>query len=345
MRHITIEKLQPGHFLGRNVLNSNGTILLKEGVQLTPAMISTLKNIGATALYIKDPNFEDVNPEQVLSEETKHLVIGKLNETYKAIKSGKDINSREVSIGVEAIMNDVMKNKTVLIELNEIRTKDLDQYLHAMNVCVMATMVGNSMGLNQIQLKELAVGALLHDIGKAVPDCDDQSKDIKLHHTWKGFEIIKKRQEFNLLIAHAAFQHHETLDGKGIPRGIGGDQIHQYARIVAVANLYENLLFDSDESKRMLPHEACEHLMMLAYNKIDRDVLLHFLKCVSVYPTGVSVKLSSGEIGIVVGQHRGLPGRPIIRVVESEEQPYTLEVKQIDLADSANATKFITKVL
>jgi HD-GYP domain-containing protein (c-di-GMP phosphodiesterase class II) len=345
MRHITMEKLQPGHFLGRNVLNANGTILLKEGVQLTPAMISTLKNIGVTALYIKDSNFEDVKPEQVLSDETKHLVIGKLNELYKAIKSGKDINSREISVGVEAIMKDVMKNKTVLIELNEIRTKDLEQYLHAMNVCVMSTMVGNSMGLNQLQLKELSVGALLHDVGKIVPECNDKSVDPKMHHTWKGFEIIKKRQEFNLLIAHTAFQHHETMDGKGFPRGIGGDQIHQYARIVAVANLYENLLFDTDTSKRMLPHDACEHLMSLAYNKIDREVLLHFLKCVSVYPTGVSVQLSNGDIGIVVGQHRGLPGRPIVRIIISDEQPYTLEVKQVDLAEAANATVFITKVL
>jgi putative nucleotidyltransferase with HDIG domain len=345
MRHITIDKLQPGHFLGRNVLNNNGTILLKEGVQLTPPMISTLQNIGVTALYIKDPNFEDIQPEEVLSEETKHLVIGKLNETFKSIKSGKDINPREISFSVEAILNDVVRNKSVLIELNEIRTKDLEAYLHALNVCVISTMIGTSMSLNQIQIKELAVGALLHDVGKAVPDCDDQARDPKHHHTWKGFELLKKRQEFNLMIAHIAFQHHETLDGKGHPRKISGDQIHLYARIVGIANLYENLLYHPDVDKRMLPHEACEHMMSLALTQIDRQVLLHFLKCVSVYPTGVSVQLSNQQIGIVVGQHRGLPGRPILRIIQSEDQPVPLKVAQMDLADPANTTLFISKVL
>ena len=344
MRHITIEKLQPGHFLGRNVLNSNGTVLLKEGVQLTPTMIVTLQNIGVTALYIKDPNFEDVQPQEVLSEATKHLVIEKLHETFRAIKSGKDINPREISFSVEAILNDVLQNKSVLIELNEIRTKDLDSYLHALNVCVMSTMIANSMGLNQLQLKELSVGALLHDIGKAVEGCDDKARDPKHHHTWKGFELLKKA--FNLLTAHVAFQHHETIDGKGHPRAIGGEQIHLYARIVGVANLYENLLYNQDVSKRMLPHEACEYMMSLTNSKIDREVLLHFLKVVSVYPTGVSVELSNHQVGIVVGQHRGLPSRPILRIVKVSEGEYTpLDIKNIDLADAQHTTLFISKVL
>jgi putative nucleotidyltransferase with HDIG domain len=345
MRYITIDKLQPGHFLGRNVLNSNGTILLKEGVQLTPPMINTLKHIGVTSLYIKDSNFEDVEPQDILSDSTKHLVIGKLNETYNAIKSGKELNPKEVSQGVEAIMQDVLKNKTVLIELNEIRTLDLDSYLHAINVCVISTMIGNSMGLNQLQLKELSMGALLHDIGKAVQGCDDNSRDLKDHHTWKGFELIKKRQELSLMIAHVAFQHHETLDGKGFPRGIAGEQIHLYARIVAVANLFENLIYNLDLEKRMMPHEACEYLMSLTLSSIDRDVLLHFLKCVSVYPTGVSVKLSTNQVGVVVGQHRGLPSRPILRLIQSEDDPYVIDIRPLDLAQPDNATVFITKVL
>lgn len=345
MRHIKIDRLQPGHYLGRNVLNSNGTILLKEGVQLTPPMISTLRNIGVTALYIKDPNFEDIQPQEVLSDQTKHLVIAQLHETFKAIQSGKELNSRAISASVEAILNDALKNKSVLIELNEIRTKDLDSFLHAMNVCVISTMIGNSMGLNMIQLKELSIGALLHDIGKVVPDCNDAARDPKHHHTWKGFELLKKKQEFNLLVAHIAFQHHETMDGKGSPRKLSGEQIHLYARIVGVANLYENLLYHQDVSKRMLPHEACEYMMSLALTAIDREVLLHFLKVVSVYPTGVSVLLSNQKVGIVVGQHRGLPGRPILRLIQSEDRPIAIDVKQVDLADAANTTIFISKVL
>jgi HD-GYP domain-containing protein (c-di-GMP phosphodiesterase class II) len=121
-----------------------------------------------------------------------------------------------------------------------------------------------------------------------------------------------------------------------------GDQIHIYAKIVTVANMFDNLQYNlSAGGKRMLPHEACEHMMALAGTKLDRDVLIHFLRTVSVYPTGSSVRLSTKESGVVVGQHRGLPGRPIVRVVRQVEDQ--IQVKEVDLA--RHTTVFVESVL
>lgn len=341
MKYTDIEAVEPGQYLGKTIFSSNGAVLLSAGVQLTVYMITTLKRIGVTMIYTKDPNFEDVVIDEVVSEESKRAVMKQMGDTFDTIRSGKVFNTKSLSITVDQLLDEITKNKDVLVQLTDIRTKDNMMYVHAMNVCMMSTLIGINMGLAPSQLKELAVGALLHDIGKIELITDDQSGDPKLHHTWRGFEVLKNKREYSLLIAHVAFQHHETIDGQGVPRGLTSDAIHLYAKIVAVANKYDNLLFDPVSGKRMLPHLACEEIMALAGTKLDHEVVVNFLRTVSVYPTGSSVKLTTRETGVVVGQHRGLPGRPIIRVVKQDEDQ--LDVKEIDLAK--HTTVFIENVL
>ncbi|NOU63697.1 HD domain-containing protein [Paenibacillus sp. LMG 31461] len=343
MKYVHLDSVESGQFLGRTIYASNGAILLSENVQLTVFMINTLNRIGVTMIYIKDPNLEDVEIPEILSDETKRLVMTQMGQTFASIQSGKDFNSRNVSISINTLLDEIMKNRDVLVQLNDIRTQDNQMYIHAMNVCMMAVLIGMNMGMNATQLKDLAMGALLHDIGKVELLTDDESEDPRRHHTWRGFELLKNKREFNLLIAHVAFQHHEALNGEGAPRGIMGEDIHLYAKITAVANMYDNLLFDMSAGRRKLPHEACEYMLALAETKLDRDVLIQFLKIVSIYPTGTSVRLTNRETGVVVGQHRGLPTRPIIRIVKQDATDKVLDIKEIDLAKET--TLFIEQVL
>lgn len=341
MRYVHVDNVEQGQLLGKTIFSANGSILLSEGVQLTVYMISTLKRIGVTMLYIKDPLFEDIEIVDIVSEETKRAVIQRMGDTFDSIRSGKDFNTKNINGSVDNLLDEIMRNKEVLVQLSDIRTKDNEMYVHALNVSMMSVMIGIQMGLPMTQLRELAIGAMLHDIGKVEKITNDEA-DIKLHHTWRGFEVLKNKRELSLLIAHVAFQHHEHVDGSGLPRRVKGDQIHLYAKITAVANTYDNLLFDLSLGRRMLPHEACEHMTALAGTQLDRDIVIHFLRTVSVYPTGASVRLSTRETGVVVGQHRGLPGRPIVRVVKSEAGA-ELEIKEVDLAKQT--TVFIDHVL
>lgn len=342
MRYVHVDNLEPGQFLGRTIFSASGAVLLSEGVQLTVFMITTLRRIGVTMVYIKDELFDDVEIADLVSEETKRAVMQRMGETFESIRSGKELNTRQMNLSVDQLLEEIMKNKEVLVQLSDIRSQDNAQYVHALNVCMMSVLIGINMGLPASQLRELATGALLHDVGKLELITDDNSPDPKRHHTWRGFEVLKQKRELSLLIAHIAFQHHETMDGQGVPRQLTGDAIHLYARIVAVANTYDNLLFDPATGSRMLPHEACERMTALAGGKLDREVVIHFLRTVSVYPTGTSVKLTTRETGVVVGQHRGLPGRPVVRVVRSAGDR-DLEVKEIDLAQQT--TVFIESVL
>jgi len=339
MKLVDVESVEPGQILGKTIFSSNGAVLLSTGVQLTVFMISTLKRIGVTTVYIDDPKFRDISHEELLSEETKRAVIHQMSESFEQLRSGKTFNSKAVAQSVDDILEDVLKNQNVMIHLSDIRTADNAMFLHAMNVCMMSSLVGVNMGLNMIQLKELAVGALLHDIGKVGAP---ESQEGRMHHAWRGFELIKNKREFSLLIAHVAFQHHEAIDGSGVPRGLTGDDIHTYAKIVAVANMYDNMIYNAGEEGPLLPHEACERLNAYSGTLLDHEVLVQFMRIVSIYPNGISVRLSNRQTGVVVGQHRGLPGRPVVRVIDKDGDE-AVGYSEIDLA--RNTTLFIEAVL
>lgn len=341
MRYLSIDMIEPGQILGRSIFSSNGAVLLSEKVELTVYMINTLKRIGVTMLYIKDEHYEDVEISDPISQETKSMILSRMNETFDSLKSGKDFHTKAISQSADQLIDEILQNKEVLIQLSDIRTKDNAHYFHGLNVCMMSTLMGINLGLSMIQLKDLAIGALLHDLGKINQTEEDES-DPKTHHTWKGFQIIKQKQEFNLLIAHVALQHHELPDGSGLPRGLESDNIHLYAKIVAVANHYDNQLHDLSQGKRVLPHEACEEMMALTGKQLDHHVVVQFLKTISIYPNGYSVRLSTRETGVVVGQHRGLPARPIVRVITPSDNG-EMDVKEIDLAK--HTTVFIDTVL
>ncbi|MCZ8523864.1 MULTISPECIES: HD-GYP domain-containing protein [Paenibacillus] len=341
MRYVHIESVEAGQYLGRTIFTANGSVLLSEGVQLTVFMINQLIRIGVTMIYIKDEQFNDIELNELVSEETKRAVMKRMTDTFQSIRSGKDFNTKHINLSIDSLLEEVMQNKEVMVQLTDIRTEDNAMYVHALNVCMMSVLIGIQMGLSAAQLRELAIGALLHDVGKLELITDDENRDKRRHHTWRGFEVLKNKRELSLLIAHVAFQHHETMDGEGVPRQIPGEEIHVYARIVAVANTYDNLLYDARSGKRVMPHDACERMMVLAGQKLDREIVIQFLRTVSVYPTGISVKLTTRETGVVVGQHRGLPGRPVVRVVKGSGDD--LEVKEVDLAKLT--TVFIESVL
>ena len=331
MKYVNIADVEAGQFLGKSVYAGNGTVLLSAGVQLTVYMVNTLNRIGVTMLYIQDPLFDDVEVEDMLQEATKQSLIHGINDTFEAVRSGKEWNAKNIGTSIDMLMSDIISNRELLIELTDIRTVDNAQYVHAMNVCLLSTVMGINLGLNFIQAKELAIGALLHDLGKNGLLLEDEiSPSVREHHTWRGFEKIKNKREFNLLIAHVALQHHERVDGFGIPRGLSGDEIHIYAKIVAVANTYDHLISHLDGDKALLPHEACEKMMAMSEQQLDREVLIQFTRMVSIYPNGTAVRLSTKETGVVVSQHRGLPGRPVVRIIRNNGND--LDIKEVDLA-------------
>ncbi|MBU8906782.1 HD-GYP domain-containing protein [Desertibacillus haloalkaliphilus] len=348
MIYTAIDQVQQGDYLGRNIYASDGRILLHEGVQLTIGLLSKLRHMGVHAIYLKDDRFNDIEVEEVISEKTKRKAITTLSESYQYVQNGhQQLNGKAITTTIKSIIDEIFENQDLLITLTDIRTEDNELFVHSVNVCIMSVIIGLKVGLDRTKLQELAIGALLHDIGKVI-DNDSTAKgndgqgDLN-DHTWKGFNLLRKNKEISTLSAHIALTHHEHVDGSGSPRQLGDKDIHVLSKIVAVTNHYDNLISSETGARRLHPYEACEEIMGLTNIRFSHPVVWRFLRAVAFYPTGSQVKLSTGETGVVVGQHTGLPQRPIVRTYKIHGSADDYEIKELDLAKAT--TVFITEVV
>lgn len=354
MKYTPISRIQQGERLGKHIYASDGRVLLSEGVQLTVGLLSKLRRMGVSAVYIKDERLSDVEIEEVISEKTKRKALITLSEAFQYVQTGERFDSQEVSNTASMLIEEILQNKDILINLTDIRTNDNELFVHSVNVCILSIIVAIKMGLDQKRMKELAIGALLHDLGKILPDIERRESSINNDHEqieghdhcWKGFNYLRKLKDISTLSAHVALTHHEHIDGTGSPRNLSGDDIHLLSKIVAVANHYDNLISPVSNDIAILPHEACEQIMALTTHHFDHNVVWKFLRSIAFYPTGTQVKLSNGEMGVVVAQHQGLPQRPIVRTFNIEHTAYSgddFEIKEVDLA--IETTIFIESII
>lgn len=350
MKYVSIDQVVQGDHLAKPIYSSDGRILLEENVYLTIGLISKLRELGITTIYIKDELLEqldlEIEEEEVITDETKREAVATLASGFQYIQAGEsEFRLKAVSNVAGSIIDDVLRNQEVLVSLTDIRTEDNELFLHSIQVCVLSVLIGIKLHLDRSKLRDLAIGALLHDIGKIVEDDDDKKGEYDNDHTWKGFNFMRRNPEMSNLSSVVMLQHHEHVDGTGYPRGIKADDIHLNAKITAVANMYDNYITkEDDESGRVLyPYEACEKIMALTNLHFDHDVVWSFLRSVAFYPNGSHVKLTTGETGIVVGQNKGLPQRPVVRLMKTSYQIDQVVVKEIDLAKET--TVFIDKII
>jgi HD-GYP domain-containing protein (c-di-GMP phosphodiesterase class II) len=138
-------------------------------------------------------------------------------------------------------------------------------------------------------------------------------------------------------VAHCALQHHERIDGLGYPRGLKGDEIHRYAKIISVIDVFDAVTNPRPYRTAVLPHKGLELLYSGSGTQFESRQVEYFKKCIAIYPQGLTVKLNDGRVGIVSEYNFQAVGRPKIRIIQDEErqkvQPY-----EIDLASNENLT-------
>lgn len=340
-----------GDVLGKSIYSSKGRVLLSQGTKLIPTYISKLRDMGISVVYVEDERFNDVVVEDVISEKNRHEALVVIEKSTQMIRLGKDMDGLRLQSVIHKIVEEIMFKKEILVHMVDIRTKSNQMFAHAVNVCVLSTVLGKALMYDKEKLDILAAGALLHDLGKVHLDAQlldkteeltEVEEEIMKTHTNLGFDDLRKRKEFSLMVAHIAFQHHEQCDGLGYPRGLKEGEILPLAQIVAVANLYDRLTTDHSGMDKVPPYEACEILMGLAGKSFPLEFVRMFLKNVAAYPTGVTVRLNTGEIGVVVDQNLSMPTRPVVRVFEDMELGGS-KGKEYDMVEER--TIFIQEIL
>jgi HD-GYP domain-containing protein (c-di-GMP phosphodiesterase class II) len=343
MRLINTRYVVEGSVLARPVINSLGRVLLQAGIRLTASYIERLQRMGYDVLFIQDDRLEDVEFHMSITGQTREAAYKTIENVSKYIERGNEssLNVSSVRNTIQKMLNDLLSSDDILGNLTEIQGYDDYTFNHSVNTTIIALVLGVASGYSEHKLLELGMGVLMHDIGKIMvpesilnkktPLIEEEFEEIKRHSTC-GFDILRKNNDFSLLSAHVAFQHHEKWDGSGYPRRLKGNEIHEYAKLAAIADVYEALTSKRVYRNALDPNEAYEYIVSQGNIHFDPQVLEIFKKHIAVYPSGSGILLSNGQRGNVVKQNPGFPNRPLVRVFYQDEEPLTAPI-DYNLAD------------
>lgn len=333
MRIVETYNLESGMVLARDIYLLDGlnkVLLLKKGMTLTNKYIEKLENMRISGVFVRDGINDDVEVSSVLSEEQKEKAIDDIKEVFdKNGKRKQDIELNDIQKLDELskeIVNIVLCSDTTKIGITELKSYDDYTYHHSLSVAVLSVAIGIGMGLDEDQLEKLGLSAILHDIGKLMIDVSLINKPYRLtpdefitvsQHSKFGGEYLQRLNLVDADVYSGVLYHHEKLNGTGYPYGIKGKAIPLFARIIAVADVYDALTSNRPYRKPAQPFEAFEYIMGGVDSHFDFEVVQAFAKKIAPYPNGSCVHLSNGDVGIVIDTNPDFPLRPMVKSIHS----------------------------
>ncbi len=328
MRCLKVLNLQIGDVLGRNVYDNSGRILLAQNTVLTGDFIRRLTEHRVYSVYIDDPNCP-LGGEDVINPRTRQAAVNSLREIAnstlrKSISKHKDYGIILSSI-ITNIIDELIQRKDSLINIVDLKDYDNYTYAHSVNVAVLSIATGISLGYKYERLKSMGIGALLHDLGKVFVPLEILNKSGKLtpdefnvikSHPEKGFHKSREDDIIDVLGRAVILQHHEKMDGSGYPYGKKANEIHEFAKIVAVSDVYDAVTSDRPYRERWSPSHALEYLYSITESHLDYQMVVSFSRNIAPFPLGSLVQLSNGETGYVI-ENSPNAHRPVLQVGDS----------------------------
>lgn len=335
MRLISTKALKENMVVGRTIWNDAGHPLLQKNVVITEGIIKRLLALNIMYVYIEDQISEGIVIEETISAEVRNKAIKKIEQSFKTIRfaKGKDAtylleqHSKVIYSIVDELQSAITENNEMLMILSDAFIYDEYVYQHSLQVTLYSIAIAKELGLSYEEQRLVGLGALLHDIGKMVVPYEILTKPAQLtneefeemkQHTRYGFDILHNLHSISLIVAHCAFQHHERIDGSGYPRGLKGDEIHPYAKIIGVADVFDAITSNRVYRTKKLPSEAIAILENSSGIGFDEKIIEAFKRIVVKYPNGTVVLLSDGHRGVVARQNPQKPARPFIRIFEDK---------------------------
>ena len=366
MRLISTKVLQTGMVIGRTIWNEAGRPLLQKGVKVSGHIIQRLQQLNIQYVYIDDKISTNIEIEEAIPRAVRQHAVDQITSSFNKLKNlkGKDVTycldqqTKHFSAIIDDLFDNIMNNKEILTVLSDAFLYDNYIYTHSLQVAVYSIAIAKEMHYNAAEIRQIGIGAILHDVGKIMipqeilkkPDrfTNEEYELMKLH-TKYGFDLLRNLHTISLLSAHCAFQHHERLDGSGYPRGLLDFEIHPYAKIIAVADVFDAVTSTRVYRKKMLPSRGMDIIKEGSGTLYDEKVVNAFRRCVAYYPNGTCLLLSDGRRGIVCKQNREYTERPWVRIFEEngEMLKATYEIllaEQLDISVEKVEVEYLVQV-
>ncbi|WP_036717434.1 HD-GYP domain-containing protein [Paenibacillus sp. JCM 10914] len=325
--HVT--DLIPGDQMQQDAYNQSGLHVLKKGTSIRSEDISKLKQHGIDYIEIVQREVAiTTDPQSDLSDAYHNLLPhfqlafdGCSTLFSEAAETGR-FNSSVVDDSFQPLINSLNEHSDVVSLLLLFNGKDDYTYRHSIQVGMLCYYIANWMGYASDEAYHIGTAGYLHDIGKCKIPSDILNKPGKLLpeefeavklHTIYGYEIISESMD-DKISATVALQHHERDDGSGYPRALREEQIHPYAHICAVADVYSAMTTNRVYQSKQQLLTVLRELYGLSFGKLNGKPTHAFIQQMLPNFIGKKVELTNGESGIIVMNHPSDYFRPLVQV-------------------------------
>ena len=257
---------------------------------------------------------------------------------------GNSIDTEKARSLVVQLADQVIQSPDALVWLTHLKSRDEYTATHCINVCILALTFGRCMGLEDKELHQLGMGALLHDIGKMrVPDeilnkpgkLTKEEFRVMMEHPSEGNAMLRDDHELDPASMHIVLHHHERLDGGGYPHGLGSEEIPVLTRISSIVDVYDAITSDRCYHDGIAPADALDNLFKWSKGNFDVSLLERFIKCVGIFPIGSAVRLNTGDIGMIVATDADHRLKPIVLLIMGANGELYEPRRLINLSSSA----------
>ncbi|MEJ5284796.1 MAG: HD-GYP domain-containing protein [Brevinematia bacterium] len=354
MKKISVNDLKEGMKFSKSVYDHNRNIILPANKPFDRFKINSLKSKGiefvetAGEMSMADEaELQSIRSEfepQEKKTEQKKIVVSKdtakyiefykdavtrLSRIYKKVQSGLSVDPDELQKITTLIVNTISSEKNQNNFINLVNVAGKGEYLvnHVINVTILSVLLGIRLGYSAIKLFNLALAALVYDIGMVRVPAIILEKESKLSpeefnqiktHPIHSYQIITKELGLPMEVARVALEHHERFDGSGYPRKLKGNEISEMTKIISIADTYEALIKDRNHREGKESYEAIKVVLGEGSKKMDPEILKYFISMMSIYPVGSYVELSDGSIAQVISSDPVSPFFPTVKIIKDQ---------------------------
>lgn len=341
MRLVSLSMIKPDMTLAKSIYYED-CLILRSGLTNLQRFTNGLKRLGIDYIYVEDSKSDGIEIPDAISEETRVSCKKILRKTIDDFENKTIVDLTEMSGTINSIIDEILANSDILVSLNDISAADEYTFSHSVSTTVYSLLMANQLGYSRTMMEKLAAGTMLHDMGKILLDNKILNKQGQLtpeefeyikQHTTLGYEALKKCMNLTELSRIIALHHHERMDGTGYPNGCPAGELHEFSRIVAIADVYDALVSDRCYRRKWSSNNAVNYLVEHSETQFDLKLVSVLIKQIAIYPNGSLVRLSNNAIAIVKEQNKQLPLRPIVRVITDENgndiEPYELDMMKL----------------
>jgi HD-GYP domain-containing protein (c-di-GMP phosphodiesterase class II) len=364
MLEVNVSELKDGDVLAKAVKNHHGLTMLEAGTKLKKTYIEKLTRLGIRKVLIRtEQRRGDADPGQLAGsllftagrEEKKEelekqaAVYRYVNEFAVSPKMLRRSSIPELDLKFQVTfrnyLSELIMHPFILKTLSKLYWTDRYLFDHSLNVAVLSGIIGMAKNFDDKKLGALIAGALLFDAGMTLLPREivqnnrllsPQEKELIGSHTTEGYNLLKSCVDISESTARCALEHHERYDGSGYPVGLAGKNIHEFAQIIAIADVYDALISPRPYRKPYTLNEATEFLYASGNSLFDIELVRLFLKHIAIYPISTIVRLNNGQVGVVVTVRPGLAHRPVVKILREADGSPPLAPYHVDLLKQNN---------